>query len=291
MLKKEKRVNLLTVPGLVWLIVATQIPFVLTLILSFVSWNVRRPDLPVRFNGIDNYKFLFASNSDFYQVLFNTLWITIAGLLLSLLLGFLLGLAFNRNFRGITVATSFLIIPYFIMEPVIGIVWKTLILSPSFGINGAISSWLGISPISFFGSQYALATIVILVVWQWSPFMFLILLAGLKSISEEILEAAKVDGAGAVRRVWSFKIPLMKPYFKVAAMFGMINILKVFGIIFVTTAGGPGIASANLPYYIYRTGFYDWQAGRSAAISVVTVIITLILINIFFHFQGDVTKR
>ncbi|MGO1972348.1 MAG: carbohydrate ABC transporter permease [Propionibacteriaceae bacterium] len=282
--------NLLTVPGLVWLVVVTQIPFVLTLVLSFVSWNVRRPDLPVQFNGIENYTFLF-SDGEFYRVLVNTVLITGVGLVLSLILGFLLGLAFNRSFRGITVLISMVIIPYFIMEPVIGIVWKTLILSPSFGLNQLVSSWLGIAPISFFSSRLALLTIIILVVWQWSPFLFLILLAGLKSLPDEVMEAAKVDGAGPFRRVLSFTLPLMKPYFKVAAMFGLINILKVFGIIFVTTQGGPGIASANLPYYIYRTGFYDWQAGRSAAISVVTVIITLVLINLFFRFQGDVRKR
>lgn len=289
-MKAERRVNLLSLPGLVWLVVVTQIPFVLTLVLSFVSWNVRRPDLPVEFNGIENYTFLF-SDGEFYRVLVNTVLITGVGLVVSLALGFLLGLAFNRSFRGITVLISMVIIPYFIMEPVIGIVWKTLILSPSFGINHVISSWLGIAPISFFSSKLALLTIIILVVWQWTPFLFLILLAGLKSLPDEVMEAAKVDGAGPFRRVLSFTLPLMKPYFKVAAMFGLINILKVFGIIFVTTQGGPGISSANLPYYIYRTGFYDWQAGRSAAISVVTVIITLVLINLFFRFQGDVRKR
>lgn len=286
----RRRVNLLSVPALLWLVVVTQIPFVLTLVLSFASWNVRRPDLPVKFNGVDNYTFLF-KDGEFYKVLWNTVLITGVGLLISLVVGFLLGLAFNRNFRGINILTSMVIIPYFIMEPVIGIVWKTLVLSPSLGLNMVVSSWLGITPISFFGGNLALLSIMILVVWQWSPFLFLILLAGLKSLPDEVMEAAKVDGAGPFRRILSFTLPLMKPYFKVATMFGLINILKVFGIIFVTTQGGPGIASANLPYYIYRTGFYDWQAGRSAAISVVTVLITLLLINLFFRSQGDVTKR
>jgi sorbitol/mannitol transport system permease protein len=83
----------------------------------------------------------------------------------------------------------------------------------------------------------------------------------------------------------------MKPFFKVAATFGLINLMKVFGIIFVTTQGGPGVASANLPYYVYRTAFYDWQVGRSAAISVVMVVLTLIIINVFFRTQKDVTER
>jgi sorbitol/mannitol transport system permease protein len=263
---------------------------VLTLILSFVNWNVRIPSIPIQFNGLDNYVFLFTSG-EFYQVLRNTAVITVGGLAGSLVAAFLLALAFNRTFPGITPITSLLIIPYFVMEPVIGIVWKTLILSPSLGLNSALSRLLGIRAIDFFDSDHALGTVTFLVIWEWSPFLFLILLAGLKSLPDEIMEAAKVDGAGPLRRVLSLVIPLMRPYFKVAAVFGLINILKVFGIIFVTTAGGPGIASTNLPYYIYQTGFFNWEAGRSAAISVVTVILTLIVINIYFHFQGDVRKR
>ncbi len=288
--RASKRVNLLGLPGLIVVLVVTQVPFLVTIGLSFVNWNIRRPDVPIRFNGIDNYTYLF-SDGDFYTVLFNTFRITFFSLVIALVLAFALALLFNRNFPGVTIARSLLIIPYFVMEPVIGIVWRTLILSPSFGINEVLARFFGMEPISFFSAENALSTIIMLCVWQWTPFLFLILLSGLQSLPEEVLEAARVDGAGWLRQIWSFKIPLMKPYFKVAGIFGLINLMKVFGIIFVTTQGGPGVASANLPYYVYRTAFYDWQVGRSAAISVVMVIVTLIIINFFFRAQGDVTKR
>jgi len=286
----DKRVNLLTLPGWIWLVVVTQVPFALTLILSFVNWNLRNPTIPVTFSGFDNYVDLFTS-AEFYQVLWNTFVITIGGLIGSLVLAFLLALAFNRSFRGITVITSFVIIPYFIMEPVIGIVWKTLILSPSLGLNEAISHFFGLHPIDFFDSDHALATVTGLVVWEWSPFLFLILLAGIKSLPEEVMEASRIDGAGAFRRVVSVTLPLMRPYFKVATVFGLINILKVFGIIFVATQGGPGVATTNLPYYIYSVGFFNWQVGQSAAIAVVMAAIAVVVVNIYFRFQGDVTKR
>lgn len=290
MTSSPKRVNLLTVPGLLVVLIVTQVPFLVTVVLSFVSWNIKRPDLPVTFNGIGNFTYLF-SDPDFYTVLLNTFKITFFSLAIALVLAFILALAFNRKFPGVSIARSLLIIPYFVMEPVIGIVWKTLILSPSFGINEVIARTFGVDPVSFFSADNALATIIVLCVWQWTPFLFLILLSGLQSLPEEIMEAARVDGAGFFRQIWSFKIPLMKPFFKVAAVFGLINLMKVFGIIFVTTQGGPGVASANLPYYVYRTAFYDWQVGRSAAISVVMVILTLVIINVFFRVQGDVRKR
>lgn len=286
----RNRVNLLTVPGLIIVLIVTQVPFLVTIALSVVNWNIKRPDIPVTFNGIENYVYLF-TDGDFYTVLLNTAKITVFSLVIALVLAFILALAFNQRFRGISIARSLLIIPYFVMEPVIGIVWKTLILSPSFGINEVIAGWFGMDPVAFFSAENALNTVIILCVWQWTPFLFLILLSGLQSLPEEVMEAAKVDGAGFFRQIWSFKIPLMKPYFKVAGMFGLINLLKVFGIIFVTTQGGPGVSSANLPYYVYRTAFYDWQVGRSAAISVVMVILTMVVITFFFRAQKDVAER
>lgn len=287
---RSERVNLLSAPGLLVVILVTQIPFVLTVGLSLVRWNIKRPDLPIAFTGLGNFSYIL-TEPDFYTALTNTLVLTLSALVLSAVFGFALAMAFNQNFPGISIARSLLVVPYFVMEPVIGILWKTLILSPTFGLNAAFAQALGIAPASFFGPDTALITIIVLCTWQWTPFLFLILLSGLQGLSEDVLESARLDGAGFWRLVFNFKVPLLLPYFKVAGMFGLINLLKVFGIIFVTTQGGPGVASANLPYYVYRTGFYDWQVGRSAAISVVMVILTLVVINIFFRFQGDVTKR
>lgn len=290
MFDKSKRVNLWEVPGLLVVLVITQIPFLVTIVLSFISWNIKRPNVKPFFTGLENYLFLLR-DQDFYTVLKNTVVITGLSLVLGLLFGFLLALAFNQDFPGIGIARSILVMPYFVMEPVIGIVWKTLILGTNGGVVAVLFQKLGMNPISFFDSQHALWTIVLLCTWQWTPFLFLILLSGLQSLPEEVLESARVDGAGALQQIFNFKIPLMAPYFKVAATFGLINLFKVFGVIFVTTQGGPGVASANLPYYVYRTGFYDWQIGRAAAISVVMVIITLVIVNVLFHVQGDPTKR
>ena len=282
-LKKPKKglIKYLVLPALIFVAIITQIPFLITIILSFLKWNVKRPDIPITFAGLDNYIYIF-SDSKFYRVLFNSFIQAAVSLALCTVLAFLLAMLFNRTFKGIHVARSFIIISYFVMESVVGIVWKTLILSPSFGINQVLASWIGIEPIAFFDSRHSLITIIILIVWQWTPFMFMILLAGLQNLSEEVIESSRIDGARGLKLIYHIKIPLIKSYFEVGMMFGLINILKVFGLVFVTTQGGPGVSSANLPYYVYRTAFYDWQMGRSSAIAVITVVITLIIIQNFF---------
>lgn len=287
---RRSRVNFVGTPALMVVLVLTQVPFVVTAVISLLNWNLRMPSAPISFAGAENYLFLLR-DSDFYRVILNTVVITGASLAVAMFLAFVLANLFNNSFPGVAIARSILIIPYFVMEPVIGIIWKTLILSPTQGLNGAFANLLGIEPISFFSYQNSLATIVMLCVWQWTPFLFLIIISGLQSLPEEVMEAAQVDGAGWLRRILSFKVPLLRPYFLVAATFGLINLLKVFGIIFVTTQGGPGVSSANLPYYIYRTAFYDWQAGRASAISVVTVILTLAALAIMFRRQGNVLER
>ena len=282
--KKPKRniAKYLILPAIIFVAIITQIPFIMTIIISFMKWNVKRPDMPITFAGFDNYIYIF-SDSNFYRVLLNSFIQAFVSLALCTVLGFLLALLFNRSFKGIYFARSFIIVPYFVMESVVGIIWKTLILSPSFGINQVVANFFGAEPIAFFSSGLSLVTIIILIVWQWTPFLFMILLAGLQNLSEDVIESARIDGAGGLSMIYYIKVPMIKNYFIVGMMFGLINILKVFGLVFVTTQGGPGVSSANLPYYVYRTAFYDWQMGRSSAIAVITVIITLILIQSFFY--------
>jgi sorbitol/mannitol transport system permease protein len=168
------------------------------------------------------------------------------------------------------------------MDAVAGIIWRTLLLNSSFGFNAYIASLLRIAPIDFFG-VYSLFTIVILIVWQWTPFFVLIILAGFQNIPVEIMDSARVDGTGWLRELVSIRLPVIATHIEVAILLGLIFVLKVFGLIFVTTRGGPGYSSANLPYYVYRVAFLGWDVGRAAAVAVVTVAITLGAITLLFR--------
>ncbi len=276
------RSRFLSLPAILVVAVVTQVPILVTLALSFVRWIVVRPDLGVSFTGIGNY-FLLFTDPDFYAIVLQTIELTLISLVVCTVLGLMFALLLNREFFGVNVIRTLVISPFFIMDAVAGIIWKTLILHPSFGFNGFFASLLHVKPVDFFG-VYSLLTVIVLTVWQWTPFFILVLLAGLQGISEEILDSAKVDGAGWFRTLFSIKIPAIYNHIEVAMMLGTIFILKVFGLIYVTTSGGPGVSSSNLAYYVYRVAFYGWDVGRAAAIAVVTAVLTLIAIMALFRF-------
>ncbi|MCG8477990.1 MAG: sugar ABC transporter permease [Spirochaetales bacterium] len=274
-------VHAITIPALAVVAVVTQVPLVFTLILSFIRWIIVRPDQGITFVGLDNYVRLLTSGA-FYHVVFNTAFMTVASLSLCTLLGIAFGLMLNRQFPGVNIVRTIVIAPFFIMDAVAGIIWRTLMLNSSFGINAFLTTLVGVEPVDFLGA-HALATIVMLITWQWTPFFVLIILAGLQSISEEILDSGRVDGANWFQTLFSIRIPLIMHHIEVAILLGVIFILKVFGLIFVTTSGGPGIASSNLPYHVYRRAFLGWNVGEAAAIAVVTVVITLLVIVLLFR--------
>lgn len=290
---KDKRryaaVNSLVIPSLVIVALLTQVPLIVTLGLSVLKWVVVRPDLGITFTGLGNYLSVL-SNGEFYSIILNTVLMSVSSIALCTVLGLFFALLLNRRFFGVNIVRTLFIAPFFVMDAVTGIVWKTLMLHPSFGINGVLATSMGLPPIDFLGS-FPMATVIVLVVWQWTPFFGLILLAGLQSVPEEILESAKIDGADWIRTLFQVKIPSIITHIEVAVMLGLIFILKVFGTIYVTTAGGPGISSTNLPYMVYRTGFYRWDEGKATAMAVLTVILTLVAITAIFSLVRARTKR
>ena len=279
----------LILPAAVLVALVTQVPLLVTLVLSVVKWIVVRPDLGINFIGLNNYVQIF-TDIEFYAIVLNTIVLTLVSIALCTVLGIAFAHLLNRRFPGVNFARTIMIAPFFVMDAVAGIVWKTLMLHPSFGINGLIASWLGVAPVDFLG-QHSLLTVILLVVWQWTPFFVLILLAGFESISEELIDSARVDGAGAFRTLFQIKIPAIATHIEVAIMLGLIFILKTFGLIYVTTAGGPGISSTNLPFIVYRTNFYRWDVGRATAMAVVTVILTLVAITALFGFIRRKTRE
>jgi sorbitol/mannitol transport system permease protein len=286
---KRRRSKLLSLPAILVVAVVTQAPILATLGISLVRWIVVRPDLGITFVGLDNYAEIFTSR-DFYEVGLNTVLITVVSLAVCTLLGILFGLMLNNEFPGVNIVRTLIISPFFVMDAVAGIVWRTIILNSSFGWNEYFARLLGVRPFDFFG-VHSLLTIIILIVWQWTPFFVLIILAGFQSIPEEIMDSARVDGMGWVRGLLFIRLPVIMNHIEVAVLLGLIFVLKVFGLIFVTTRGGPGYSSANLPFYVYKTAFLGWDMGRAAAVAVVTVAVTLVAVLALFRwFRGRISE-
>ena len=155
------------------------------------------------------------------------------------------------------------------------LLWKNLFLSPSTGIFDWALHLVGLPAVAWF-SSFPLESVILIVAWEWTPFVMLVLLAGLQAIPDEVLEAAKVDGATALTTFWRVVVPLLRKPYEIALLFGTIFVFQTFGEIYLTTGGGPGIATNTLPYYTYRTALLSFQIGMAATLGVIGVIVAIL---------------
>ncbi|MEU3769795.1 sugar ABC transporter permease [Amycolatopsis keratiniphila] len=264
----KRRLPLL--PALLFVVAVTQLPFVLTVFYSFQSWNLVRPGSR-HFVGLRNYIDVFA-DSTFLGALLNTVVLTVVCVFFSLLLGLGLAILLDRKFLGRGVVRTLLITPFLILPAAGALLWKTTMFDPTYGllhfVFGTDVDWL---------SEFPLAAVMAQVVWQWTPFMMLLILAGLQSQPKDVLEAASVDGAGRWRTFTAITLPHLSRFLQLATLLGAIYIVNSFDAIFLMTQGGPGTASTNLPFYIYQRAFQGFDIGQSSAMGVIVVILTMIV--------------
>jgi sorbitol/mannitol transport system permease protein len=266
----------LVLPALAYLALMTQAPFVLTVWYSLRQWILTSPEIPHKWVGIDNFRFELTEDPTFREAIVNTLVFTGAIVGGSLVLGLAFAVLLNRSFplRGIT--RALMIAPFFVMPTVNAVVQKNLFLNPIFGLVNWVTTSLGFHRIDWLATHPKLS-IIGMAVWQWAPFMMVILLAGLQGIPDEVREAARVDGAGPISEFRRITLPLLGPYVVLAVLLGMIYILQLFGEIFVATQGGPGTATTTVPYYVYQTIAQANDVGSSSAESVLAIVFSAII--------------
>lgn len=278
---------LFLIPGITMVAVVTQVPFLITLVYSTLRWNLARPDLPVKFYGFKNYWYFLRIENwsqipEFYSIVWQTILITFCALALCTIVGFLLALLLDHAIPGVNVARTLILGPFFVMSTASGVIWKTTILNTTFGWYGVIAKSLGFTPVDLI-SYHPIAVIVFLFSWRWMPFFVLMMLAGLQSVPDEIVDSMKVDGTNWWQATFSVKLPMIRKHISVAMMLGLIFLVKEFGLILVTTAGGPGTSSYTLPYAVYMQVFNASNVGRAGALAVMTVVLTLIGINVLYQ--------
>lgn len=279
-MKKKNFDMLYVLPAIIVVAVMTQVPFVLTIIYSTLRWNLARPDMLIKFAGFDNYLF-FLKSSEFYSIVWQTVLITGVALVICTIGGFLMSILLDHAIPGVNIARTLILGPFFVMSTVSGVIWKTTILNTTFGWYGTIAKALGFAPVDLL-SYYPIPVIIFLFVWQWMPFFILIILAGLQGIPGDVVDSMKVDGTNWFQSTFLIKLPMISIHISVAIMLGLIFIVKEFGLILVTTAGGPGTGSYTLPYYVYMQVFNASNVGRAGALATITVILTLIAINFLY---------
>lgn len=265
----------LVLPALLISIALTQIPFIVTIIVSFMNWNQLRPN-ETGFAGLNNYLSIF-SNADFLSSLWATVSITGSSVILALLLGLGFALLLDRNFAGQGIARTLLITPFLVMPAAASLLWKFLMLDVNNGIVNVALKAIGLPAISW-NTDMPPVTIIIVMTWQFTPFMMLILLAGLQSQDKGVLEAASVDGAGRFRTFHYMTLPHLRQYIEIAVLLGGIMLLQMFDPIAIMTKGTGG--TKTLPYLLYERAFIGLDIGQAAAFGVVTVAITLAVASI-----------
>jgi len=266
--KWSRRAPLL--PALVFAVVVTQVPFLVTLYLSTLGWNALRPGSR-HFIGLDNYGTVL-SDGRLRAALTNTVVLTASAVVVSVVLGLGLAILLDRRFPGRGVVRTLLITPFLVMPMAAALLWKHAFYNPAYGLINAVAGgstdWV---------SQYPMVAVVATLVWQWTPFMMLIILAGLQSQSLETLEAARVDGATGWQIFVHITLPYLRPYLELSALLGSIYLVQTFDAVFTITQGGPGTATTNLPYEIYLTTFRKFEYGEAAAAGVVVVFGTIVV--------------
>jgi polyol transport system permease protein len=265
----------LHLPSLAFMIVLTQIPFLLAVWFSLHAWNLLVPAEGFPFVGLSNYVTEFVGDPNFWPIMGNTLQLVAGAIILALIGGTILALLLNRPIRGRGVLRALATIPFLVTPSVMALIWKNLFLSPSSGMVNWVLHFVGIPAVAWF-SAFPLQSVTFIVAWEWTPFVMLVILAGLQSVPGEVMEAAKVDGANAFTTFWRIVFPLLRKSYEIAVLFGTIFIFQTFGEIYVTTAGGPGLTTNTLPYYTYRTALSSFQIGQAATLGVIGVIVAIL---------------
>ena len=264
---------ILVAPAVLLILALSVYPLLFSLWVAFVNYDFAIPGHA--FVGLNNFKQVIFDPVARFSILI-TVVLSAANVIIEFLLGLGLALAMARNFRGRGLIMSILIVPLFISPVIVGQAWSLLLQRP-FGPTDYLLgqligrdvtiSWLTESPWNYIA-------IIIADVWQWTPFMFVILLAGLTAIPPNLYEAAELDGVGGWQAFWSITVPQLGSMILLAITFRLLDAVKLFDIIFIMTNGGPGTATYTASFYLYTVGFQQFHLSQATAGSWLFLILT-----------------
>lgn len=267
-------------PSLLGFLIFTFIPVVISLCLSFTSWNFMEGIEGIKYNGLANYIRLF-SDEWFLNSYKNNIIFTAVTVPVLIALGLVMATIINKYIYGGGVVRTMIFIPYIASVVAVCTVWMVL-LQPSYGPVNEFFRSIGIAnpPGWLADFKWSLPSIMIIYVWQQVGYYSIVFLAGLKGLPEDVYEAAKVDGASSIRQFFSLTVPLISPTTFFLTIMGIIGSFKVFDQISVLTQGGPGSSSSVMAYYVYRTAFDYFEMGYANtlawALFVLVFIVTLV---------------
>lgn len=280
--RREKLVALLLLaPAVLYLLAMAVYPTIYSLWLAVHNYTLYRPDF-APFVGIANFTYLFGD-----ELFRRSLRVTVVFALVAVALEFAIGLAvavlLDRKMVGINLLRTLLIVPVLISPVGMGLTFR-YIFAPSYGLLNYVLRSVGLSPVDWIVSTtWALPAVIAVDVWQWTPFVTLILLSGMQSVSVEVIEAAELDGLSEFQKLWRIVLPLIRPVVIVILLIRLIDAIRSFDLVFVLTRGGPGSSTEVLSILSYETGFTSGDMGTASAVAWVTVVLVNLLVILFLR--------
>jgi sorbitol/mannitol transport system permease protein len=261
-------------PAVIVLFLWMIVPLVMTIYFSTLNYSLLDPESG-SFIGFQNYTY-FLTDPGFLTALGNTLKLVGGVLLITIVGGILLALLLDQPFFGVGIVRLMVLAPFFVMPTVSALIWKNLLMHPVSGLFAWIFKSVGLKPIDWF-AQAPLTAIILIVAWQWLPFAALILLTALQSLDPEQKEAAEMDGTPALSFFFYIVLPHLARAITVVILIETIFLLNVFAEILVTTGGGPGLDTTNIPFLVYAQALLQFDVGGASAGGIVAVVLANIV--------------
>jgi multiple sugar transport system permease protein len=259
-------------------------PFYYMAYTAMTDLSFANPDQKGAFIGFDNFRKLVRDDPIFWGSFWLTIRFVVASVAVEFVLGFALALLIWRFIERQRLLTTLLLVPVMLAPVAVGLIWR-LLLQGDFGMATYYLRAVGLLSTSsavFSSPNLVMPTIVAIDVWQWTPFVTLIILAGLMSLPRSPFEAATMDGAGPWRQFIDIMLPLLRPIIALVLLLRGIDAFKEFDKVFIMTGGGPGTVSELLSIYAYRINFKNWNLGYGAAVSFMVYLVVLILCSVFY---------
>jgi len=262
--------RLLLAPAVLSLLMWMIVPLVMTIYFSLIRYNLMQPEV-TGFAGLENFEY-FLTDPSFTVAVVNTLLLLGSVIVITVLFGVGIALLIDNPFPGRGVVRLLLISPFFVMPTVNALLWKNMMMNPIYGVLAQVWIFFGATPIDWL-TDFPLGSVIIMVAWQWLPFATLIFMTALQSMNREQLEAARMDGATYLQQLRYLYIPHLGRSVAVVVMIEMIFLLSVFAEIYTTTGGGPGDASTNVAFLIFKQALLNFDAGVASAGALFAVVL------------------
>ena len=279
--------KLMIAPTMIILALFIIFPTLFTLYNSLHSWNLASPQFGRHFVGLDNFISML-TDPRFYNALYNSLRISFASLFVEFTLGFFIALLLARGFRGSKIIRAGMLLPTMITPVVASFMWL-LIFNADYGILRHFFESIGVvpAPLMLADNRFAWLSIVITNAWQWTPFVALLLLAGMLSVPVDIIEASAVDGASKFKQMIKIILPCMKSVALVALLIRLMDSFRLFEPIFILTRGGPGIETETLTFLIFREGFNFFEMGYASTLALLLLVVITVFSQILVRIVKD----